>query len=279
MPSITEFSDKLQQSLASTVNELMQNLPNILGALILVLAGWLIARLVRLAAIKLLTLINHFLERLLTGRTRAVVRFSSGVTRLVAGVLFWITLFVFVTASLRIAGLSGIASWLERVVEYLPSIVTGGLIILFGYVLSSLVRDVTLAAAHSGELAGAEIISRLAQAITFVTALIIGIDQIGIDVTFITTMLGVSTAALLLGFALAFGIGARTLVANLIAAHYVRELIEPEQHVRIGEWEGKVLSISATAVILNTAQGRIAIPAKLYQEQAVVVMVEDNGHA
>jgi len=276
MLSAAEFSEQLKNTILTSSNEVIENLPRIAGALILLLAGWLVAHLIRLASIKFLNLMNHFLERLLTGRTRAVVRFSSGVTRLVAGVLFWITLFIFTTAALRIAGLAGIASWLERIVEYLPSIITGGLIILFGYVLSALVKDVTLAAAHSGELAEAEIISRLAQAITFVTALIIGIDQIGIDVTFITTMLGVSTAALLTGFALAFGIGARTLVSNLIASHYIKELVEPAQKIRIGEWEGTVLAISATAVILNTPEGRISIPAKLYQEQPVVVLVKDD---
>lgn len=275
MPSAAEFSAQLKNTVLTATSEFINNLPSIAGAVILLLVGWLIARLIRLATIKFLNLMNHFLERLLTGRTRAVVRFSSGVTRLVGGILFWITLFIFTTAALRIAGLAGIASWLERIVEYLPSIITGGLIILFGYVLSSLVKDVTLAAAHTGELAEAEIISRLAQAITFVTALIIGIDQIGIDVTFITTMLGVSTAALLTGFALAFGIGARTLVSNLIASHYMKELIEPSQKIRIGEWEGTVLAISATAVILNTPEGRLSIPAKLYQEQPVVVLTEE----
>ena len=89
-------------------------------------------------------------------------------------------------------------------------------------------------------------------------------------------MLGVSTAALLTGFALAFGIGARTLVSNLIASHYIKELVEPAQKIRIGEWEGTVLAISATSVILNTPEGRISIPAKLYQEQPLVVLVEDT---
>ncbi|MCF7982263.1 MAG: hypothetical protein K9K86_09785, partial [Pseudomonadales bacterium] len=102
MPSAAEFSAQLKNTVLTTINEVVNNLPSIAGAVILLLVGWLIARLIRLATIKFLNLMNHFLERLLTGRTRAVVRFSSGVTRLVGGILFWITLFIFTTAALRI---------------------------------------------------------------------------------------------------------------------------------------------------------------------------------
>ena len=202
--------------------------------------------------------------------------FSAGITRLVAGILYWIILFIFVTAALNTAGLTGVSAWLERIVDFLPGIVTGGLIILLGYILAGLVRDVTLAAAHSAEFTEAVVISRLAQAITLVTALIIGLEQIGIDVSFLTTMLGISSAALLFGFALAFGLGARTLVSNLIAAHHLRDILEPGQTIRIRNWEGTVLEVSPTAVILDTEEGRTTIPAKLYQEEAVITLV--GGH-
>jgi hypothetical protein len=216
---------------------------------------------------------NNSLEHIVSGGVRG--RFSSELIRLVAALLFWITLFIFTTAAMRVAGFSGIAQWLGRLVDYLPSLMTGGLIILAGYVLGTLVKDASLAAARSMALAEAELISRLLQAVTFVTALIIGMSQLGLDVTFLTTILGVSTAAVLAGFALAFGIGARTLVSNLIAAHYIRELIEPGQQVRIGEWQGTVLKVTATTVIIDTPEGRTSLPAKCYQEQAVLVLIED----
>lgn len=277
MPTATELSTQVKDLLTASFENIIAYLPGILGALVIFFVGWLAARLIRTLTTKALTLLNRFLDKVLMGRTRGVVRFSSGVTRLTATTLFWVTLFIFSTAALRIAGLDTFAAWLERIVDYLPSILTGGLIILIGYILSSLVRDITQAAAYSAELAEAELISRLAQTITFVTAIIIGIDQAGVNISFITTMLGVSTAALLAGFALAFGLGARTLVSNLIASYYLKELIEPGQQVRIGEWQGTVLDISPTTVIINSADGRISIPAKLYQEQAVTLLVKDSA--
>jgi len=278
MINVADLTMQLESTLMAAAENIIASLPGIASGLVLLLLGWFAARVVRALTMRMLTLLNLFLERVLSGRTRAVVFFSSRITRLLSGILYWIILFIFVTAALKTAGLTGVATWLERLVDFLPGIVTGGLIILLGYVFAGLVRDVTLAAAHSAEFTEAVVISRLAQVITFITALIIGLDQIGIDVTFLTTMLGVSSAALLFGFTLAFGLRARTLVSNLIAAHHLRDVLEPGQDIRIGEWEGTVLEVSATAVILDTQEGRTSVPAKLYQEQAVVMLLADAAH-
>ena len=278
MPDAAELTAQLETTLLTAANEIIAALPGIAGGLVLLLAGWYAARLILAATLKLMDLVNRALERLLSGRTRAVVYFSSGIANLVASILFWITLFVFVTAALDTAGLTAVSAWLERIVEFLPGIVTGGLIILVGYILSALVRDVTLAAAHAAEFTESVVISRLAQGITLVTAMVIGLDQIGIDVTFLTTMLGVTSAAVLFGFALAFGLGARSLVSNLIAAHHLRDILEPGQDIRVGEYEGTVLEVSTTAIILDTPEGRTSLPASLYQEQAMVMLLQDGGN-
>lgn len=277
MANASDITTQLETTVQEVTASIVASLPSIAAALLLLLVGIFAARLVRSLTLKLLHLLNRFLEQVLSGRTRAVVFFSANITRLVASILYWIILFIFITAALDTAGLTGVSAWLERIVDFLPGIVTGGLIILLGYILAGLVRDVTLAAAHSAEFTEAVVISRLAQAITLVTALIIGLQQIGIDVSFLTTILGISSAALLFGFALAFGLGARTLVSNLIAAHHLRDILEPGQTIRIRDWEGTVLEVSPTAVILDTEQGRTTIPAKLYQEEAVVTLLADNS--
>jgi len=275
MANVADLTTQLESTLRSSAESLIAALPGIATALFLLLAGWIAARLIRSVTLKLLGLLNLFLGRALSGRARDAMYFPSGITRLIAGILYWITLFIFVVAALNTAGLTGVANWLQRLVEFLPGIVSGGLIIIVGYILAGLVRDVTLAAAHSAEFTEAIVVSRLAQAITLVTALVIGLEQIGINVTFLTTMLGVTSAALLFGFALSFGLGARTLVSNLIAAHHLRDLLEPGQEIRIAEWEGTVLEVSATAVVLDTKEGRTSVPAKLYQEQALTMLLSD----
>lgn len=252
-------------------------LPGILSALLLLLAGWLLAMLVRGVTKRALQALNRLLERILSGRPRAALRFSAALAHLLASILFWITLFIFATLALRSAGLQGIAGWMERIVEYLPAVLSGALIIFVGYIASSIVRDTVYTTARSAEVAEAELLSRLAWAITMIMALIIGLDQANVDITVITVMLAVTTGTLLAGFALAFGLGARTLVSNLIAAHYLRGLVEPGQKIRIGDREGKVLDVSATAIVIDSPEGRTSIPAGLCQKQAISILLAEPG--
>lgn len=277
MPNMPDLASQLQVSLTTSLTELVARLPSLFGALLLLLLGWLLARFVRSLALRLLNLLNRSMDRLLAGRTRTVVQFSTGISGLVAEILYWILLFIFTTLALETAGLTTIASWLQAVVDFLPAIVTGSLILLAGYVLASLVRGIVLVTAQSAQLAEAELLSRLAQAITLITAAVVGLDQVGVDVTFITIILAVAAATLLGAFALAFGLGARSLVSNLIAAHYLNNLLEPGQKLRIGEHEGTLLELSPTTIVLETTEGRTSLPAKLYHEQAVVVVLEDDG--
>lgn len=275
MNDAAEISSRFTDLLGGISDSIVTHLPGILSALLLLLAGWLLARLVHGITTRALQALNRLLERFLSGRPRAALRFSTAAAHLLANVLFWVTLFVFATLALRSAGLQGIASWLERIVEYLPAILSGALIIFIGYIASSIVRDTVYTTAHSAEVAEAELLSRLAWAITMIMTLIIGLDQANVDITVITIMLAVTTGTLLAGFALAFGLGARTLVSNLIAAHYLKEMIEPGQKIRVGNREGKVLDVSATAVIIESPEGRTSIPAGLCQKQAVSVLLAE----
>jgi preprotein translocase subunit YajC len=52
----------------------------------------------------------------------------------------------------------------------------------------------------------------------------------------------------------------------------LRQSLSVGQAVRIGGIEGKVLEVTATALILETAEGRVSMPGRVYNEQPVAVI-------
>jgi small-conductance mechanosensitive channel len=110
----------------------------------------------------------------------------------------------------------------------------------------------------------------------FVTALVIGLDQIGIDVTFLIILAAVTVGGLLLSISLAFGFGTREFVGNLIAAQQLKSTLEEGDHLRIGDVEGRVLEITATAVILINETGRVHVPARLLQLGTSTIVAGDS---
>ena len=101
-------------------------------------------------------------------------------------------------------------------------------------------------------------------------------DELGIDVTILTVTLGVVLGATFGGVALAFGLGARTAVSNIIGSHYIRQVVRVGQNVRLGAVQGEVVSITPTAVVLKNGDGRLIVPAKEFNEVISTLLAEGS---
>ena len=69
------------------------------------------------------------------------------------------------------------------------------------------------------------------------------------------------------GSALAFALGSRTAVANILALHYVAQSYKVGQRVRLGDLEGEIVEFKKTAVVVATADGLVLVPAQEFSER------------
>lgn len=272
MENVTSWLDKVSAASTEMINSVAGYLPNLLGTILLLIAGWVIARIARTAALRLGDGVNRLLDRFMRAGSLARFRLSPQIIRLISDVAFWLIILFFITAATRIARLEVFSSWLDRIVAYLPTLLAGGLIILAGYLVSVLVRDLVSATLASARVPQSELFGTLAQGATFLTAIIIGVDQIGIDITFLVTIVTLVIGAILASLALAFGLGAKAFVSNLIGAHYLQQQFQPGQTARIGDVEGEILDLTPTSVTLDTAQGRMSVPARFFSEEITVLV-------
>ncbi len=267
--------ESLRASLANAFTQLGAQLaeyaPKLLGALLLLLVGWLIARLLRGLAVKVMHVLELVLHRLWRGPAKTSVLPSASV-EIVGTILFWVVIVFFAAAAGNVLGLDAFSSWLKDLMAYLPTLVAGLVIILAGVLLSGLGRDLTIAALASLPESQRVQVGRLVQGAILVTAIVMGADQIGIEITFLVVLAAVTTSAVIGGVALAVSLGARSYVANLIGAHYLRHAFEPGQRVRIGATEGTILELTAVSLVLETDHGRATIPAKIYNEETIVLL-------
>jgi hypothetical protein len=275
MENLSAWLADFRITLIEGLGGLLAYLPYLLGALLLLLVGWIAARALRALFVRLGGGLNRVLGRLHRPGSTGRLRLSQPVLALLGNVIFWVVILVFAAMAARTGRLDAFSAWLDRVVAYLPTLIAGGLIALAGYLVSTLIRDVVATTVASTGSQQSELFGFAAQAAVFLSAVVIGLDQIGIDVTFLITLLGIVIGTTLLGVMFAFGFGARDFVGNLIAAQQVHQLIEPGVAVRIGEQQGEVLEITTTSVVLVTAEGRLVVPARLFQ-QGMTLIVADH---
>ena len=273
MDIFSKWGDALIKVLEQTIERLALYLPNIVGVFLLLLIGWLIAHLLRVVAVRLALFGERALSRMTVGPAAVLPRTPSASAKILGSVVFWAVLLFFLTAATQVLGLPIFTAWLTRVVDYLPTVFVGALIVIAGFLLSKLARElVQAAAARAGERQRA-LIGRVVQAGILATAILVGAEQIGIKVTFLVILAASVVVSLVGAVALALSLGARAYVANLIGGHYLRQRYSIGQQVRVAGYEGRILELTETAVVLETAEGRASIPAKVFNEEVIVLIV------
>lgn len=268
---VAAFQIGLRDALSRTI----EYLPSLIAAVLIIIAGWIIARIARSLTKRVGNDVNRFLERAFRHGSLASARLSTGALAVLAEIAFWLILFVAITIAARTAGLTGVSAWLSQIVAHLPNLLIGAAIIAAGYFVSVLIGEQVSATTQAANAGRSALMGKLAQWGIFVTALIIGLDQIGVNVTFLVALFAVTVGSVAVGLSIAFGLGAREFAGNLIGARSARRELSPGQVVRTADVEGEILEISPTHIILETADGKALLPGRLTLAQHIVVVSPD----
>jgi hypothetical protein len=257
------------------VNETYQNIsqrfidyaPQLIGAILLLIFGWLLARFLRLTTRKVVEKMDVLFRKIPKSNSTKYTHLKHSYTRIISQGVYWIVILFFLTASANLLGWNLFTGWMDSIVGFLPDLITGLFIIFVGYLISGGVRS---AISNSRINTGNFQINRIALGAQFaivITSVIIGAEQIGLNVHFLTSMIVVIIGIILAGACLAFALGAKMMAANAIGAQYTRKNCSIGDYMKIGEVEGEILEIRQTCIILETKTGRAIVPAKLFHEQ------------
>jgi hypothetical protein len=253
-----------------TLESLVTYLPVVLAAVAVLLIGWLLAHLVRSLVRRALESMDWLFARLMprsAGRSETLTRATS---RAISAVVFWIVLLIFAASALRILGGTLFERWTEILLAYLPSAIGGIIIIVVGFTAGTLARHVLEQASVGLGVGQSSVLGRLAQAIIVVSCIVIGIDQLGVDVNFLIQLTTVTAAAVFGGIALVFALGTRAHLANLIGAHYARKHYAPGDFVKIGAFEGRIVEIADGCVFIETEAGDVSMPGQHFSDEPFV---------
>jgi small-conductance mechanosensitive channel len=199
------------------------------------------------------------------------------VSNLVGNIAFWITLAYAVSAAAEQLGLNTFAQWILGLLGYLPGLLISLFILFIGYLVAGGVRNLILAVAEANGFQHGLSLGHLAAGLILAFTLLLGLAQLGLDVTLFATIIVLAAAALFASAALAFGIGAADAVRNVMASHYVRRSYQPGQRVRVNGAQGEILELTQVAVIVATEEGEAWIPARHFLESVATILDDEDG--
>ena len=241
--------------------------PEILAVLIAV-AGFIVANLLARLTENLLMRLDGYLRRRAPTRLEQVdLRVLRQALR---GIVYYGTLVFFLLLALQTLSITVVKEWLNLLLQYVPQVILGGLIILVGYFIGVMLRSLVagLMGVNSDHLA-----PRLAQALVVTAAVLTGLAQTAIDISFISNVLVILVAFFFGGLSLAFALGSRQLVENLLARRAL-DRYRIGDLVRLNNTQGRIVEILGTAVVLESAEGIVTLPTSRFVDAEVLLVRE-----
>lgn len=260
------------------VADMATGIPRFFMALLVLIVGLLIARLARLFTRKLLLAVG--IDRIATQFNDIDIVQSSRTSISLAGIIAQVV-YVFlvlmtlmaVTDVLHIAALS---EMVKRMINYLPSLLTAGAMLLFGILLSELLRNVVLRTCQSLGIPSAKMIALVVFYFGAITVIISALGQAQIDTSFISANLTVVIGAIAFAFALGYGLASKALMANYLAGQYHGDRIRIGDEVSVEGMRGKVVMIDSTALTLQTEDRAIVVPMSKLTTEKIEIFYPDG---
>lgn len=272
MESSNDGTTGLLEAVTSQLNVMVGYLPRVLSVVVILIVGWIIARLARRIVKKIGTASNQWLTRVFPSGIFSGARMSSLAVTLLGEIIFWATILITVTVAARFAELGSVSHWLDRITAQLPNLIAGISIVVVGYFLSVFAREQLPTETSTQTPSVSPVFGRIAQTAVFSIALIIGLDQAGIDVALLIGLMVVITAGILTALAVAFASSARTHISNLIGVRAAYANLSAGMTIQVGDIQGEIIEFTPTLIALDTDDGRVLLPGRLVDESVITVM-------
>ena len=237
-------------------------LPKLIGAMAILVVGWLAAKLLRSITKKLLSWTGLLAILDTQGVDESFHKAGVNATfgDFIAAFVFWTTMILSAVSATETLGWPVVSSTLRDLLAYAPHFLGGAILLVLALLVSKPVAAFVSSLLSALDVPFKESAARLAGWSVVVVGIFLAIEQIGIDLTFLTANIYIVVAGLVATLVLSFGMGCKGVVANLVAGFYTRQIFQEGQEVFIGKQRAKVKSLNEVSVIFETEKGDLVVP-------------------
>jgi len=226
--------DMIVSELMQAVHDLARGfahyLPRLIVMVILALAGWLIAYVVKMILRSVLKLLRFDRLSENAGASQLLTKASlPSATEVVSRFVFWLTWLGFILLGVSVLGIMGLQDQITRFFLFLPHLFVAVLILFLGLLAASFFSRATLLAAVNANMPSARVLSLAVRSIITVFVFSVVFEELGLAEQTMLVAFGIVFGALMLGMAIAFGMGGRDLARRFLDERFVRDKDKKER--------------------------------------------------
>ncbi|WP_411029836.1 mechanosensitive ion channel family protein [Spongiimicrobium sp. 3-5] len=274
METITEWKTLTLETLSSMLKNMASVLPKIIGALAILILGWIITKVVLLVLRRILRVarVGKISERInATGLFGEGSKVKINIEKILLVFVKAILFLLFIIVAADVVGLNVISEEIAKLLRYAPVFLSAISIFMIGMYAAELVKNTLASIFETLEFNGAKLLSNIVYYILGIFVLITSLNQAGVDTTIITNNFTLVLGAFLLAFALAFGLGSKEVIGNVLKTFYVRKNYAVGDIIKVQDIEGAIVAIDNISLTIKTKKGKIVIPIKEIADNRVEI--------
>ncbi|MDQ5950758.1 MAG: hypothetical protein QG639_34 [Patescibacteria group bacterium] len=199
-------------------------LPRVFAALLILIIGAAVARLIKRGVVKLLeavrvssalkdTPVEVFLKN---------AELTTKIEEVLGSIVYWLLMLVVIHTTVSVLGLISLSVLLEKVLGYLPSVISAILILVIGLLMAGLVESLFKGSVKTIDGKSARLMGKFASYLVVILSVMMAISELGIAQEFILVLFVGFVSFLALGFGLALGLGGQHAVRSMLDDWYLK---------------------------------------------------------
>jgi len=221
---------ELTQALQDLVRGFAHYLPRLIVMLIVTFVGWVIASLLKVVVRSILRLTKFSKLSANAGATRLLNQAAlPSSTELLSRFVFWVAWVGFILLGVSVLGIMGLQEYISSFFLFLPRLFVAVLILLFGLVAANFVSRAVLLAAVNANFRSSRLLSVAIRIIVSIFALSMVFEVLGVAQETVQIAFGTAFGAVMLGLAIAFGLGGRDLAREFLEKRLVASKKEEKE--------------------------------------------------
>jgi len=215
---------ELSQALHDIARGFAHYLPRIIVMLILALVGWVIAYVIKAVLRSILRIIKFDKLSENAGAAQLLSKAAlPSATEVVSRFVFWVAWIGFILMGVSVLGIMGLQEQIAKFFLFLPRLFVAMFIMFVGLLAASFFSRAALLAAVNANAPSPRVLSLAVRSIILVFVLSIVFEELGLAEQTMLVAFGIAFGALMLGLAIAFGMGGRDLAKRFLEKRIVRE--------------------------------------------------------
>jgi hypothetical protein len=214
---------ELTQAIQELTRGFAHILPRIIVLVIIVLVGWMFAYLLKVFLRSILRLIKFDKLSENAGASQLLTKAAlPSAAELLSRFAFWVAWLGFILLGVSVLGIFGLQEQIAKFFLFLPRLFVALFTMFFGLLGASFCSRAVLLAAVNGNLPSPRLLSVSIRTIIIIFVLSMVFEEVGVAEQTMLVAFGIAFGALMLGLAIAFGLGGRDLAKRFLERQFVR---------------------------------------------------------